>query len=150
MVHGRKWVEKPWSTWTSCQDNFCACVCAASDRIKQLTNQCTMLPKTPSTEPETSFEALVVKWNHQFHECDISWKWLWMWPHRAGTHRNRLPVETTATVQRGFQSTWLCLALKHMTASLGMASTNKQSCSLNYYSKYTSRVCRTGKMQQYK
>jgi len=29
--------------------------------IKHLTNQCTMLPKAPKTEPETSFEALVVK-----------------------------------------------------------------------------------------
>jgi len=29
--------------------------------INQSTNQCIMLPKTPSTEPETSFEALVVK-----------------------------------------------------------------------------------------
>jgi len=28
--------------------------------IKQLTNQCTLLPKTPNTEPETCFEALVV------------------------------------------------------------------------------------------
>jgi len=30
-----------------------------------------MLPKTRSTEPETRFEALVVKWNHPFHESDV-------------------------------------------------------------------------------
>jgi len=58
------------STWTS-QDNFFACDCPASYRIKLLTNQCTMLPKTPNTEPQTSFEALVVKWNHPFHESDV-------------------------------------------------------------------------------
>jgi len=39
--------------------------------IKPSTNQCTMLPKTPNTEQETSFEALVVKWNHPFHESDV-------------------------------------------------------------------------------
>jgi len=30
-----------------------------------------MPPKTPNTEPETSFEAQVVKWNHPFHESDV-------------------------------------------------------------------------------
>jgi len=33
---------------------------AASYWIKLLTSQCTMLPKTPNTEPETSCEELVV------------------------------------------------------------------------------------------
>ena len=56
---------------TSSQDNFSAYVCTASYRIKLITNQCTMLPKTRSTEPETRFEALVVKWNHPFHESDV-------------------------------------------------------------------------------
>ena len=59
------------SKWTSSQDNFFACVCAASYRIKLLTNQCTVLSKTPSTEPETHFESLVLKWNHPFHESDV-------------------------------------------------------------------------------
>ena len=36
---------------------------AASYWIKQLNNQCTMLPKTSSTESQTSFEAQVLKWN---------------------------------------------------------------------------------------
>jgi len=36
--------------------HFFAYVCAASYRIKLLTSQCTMLPKTPSKEPETSFK----------------------------------------------------------------------------------------------
>ena len=27
--------------------------------------------ETPSTEPETSFEALAMKWNHPFHESDV-------------------------------------------------------------------------------
>jgi len=49
------------STWTSSHNNLYACVCAASYWIKHLTNQHIMLPKTPNTEPETSFEALVVK-----------------------------------------------------------------------------------------
>jgi len=26
-----------------------------------------VLPKTPNTEPEASFEALVVQWNNPFH-----------------------------------------------------------------------------------
>jgi len=30
-----------------------------------------MLPKTHNTEPETSFEALDVKWNNPFHESDF-------------------------------------------------------------------------------
>jgi len=30
-----------------------------------------MLPKTLNKEPETSFEALVVKWNHPFRESDV-------------------------------------------------------------------------------
>jgi len=30
-----------------------------------------MLSKTLNTEPETSFEVLVVKWNHSFHESDV-------------------------------------------------------------------------------
>jgi len=34
---------------------------AASYWIKQLTNQCSMQPKTPNTEPETSCGVLVVK-----------------------------------------------------------------------------------------
>ena len=38
---------------------------------KQSTNQCTMLPKTPITEPGTTFEALVVKWNHPFQESEV-------------------------------------------------------------------------------
>ena len=40
------------STWTSSPDNVFVCERAASCeyRIKLLTNQCTMLPKTPNTE----------------------------------------------------------------------------------------------------
>ena len=36
----------------------------ASYWIKLLNNRCTMLPKTPNTDPETSFEALGLKWKH--------------------------------------------------------------------------------------
>jgi len=46
---------------------------AASYLIKQLTNQCTMLPKTPNTEPETSCEALVVKWNQSRRHGGLWW-----------------------------------------------------------------------------
>jgi len=61
---------------------------------KQLTNQSTMLPKTPNTEPETNFEELVVKWSQSIRFMKVT-LWLWMWPHRAGIHR--LPIEAAAT-----------------------------------------------------
>ena len=46
---------------------------AASYWIKLLTSQCTMLPKTPNTEPETSCEALVVKWNQSRRHGGLWW-----------------------------------------------------------------------------
>jgi len=44
-------------------------------------------------------------------------------------YRLRLPL------QRGFHSTLLCFALKYTSVLLGTASSSKQPCSLNYYSK---------------
>jgi len=51
-----------------------------------------MFPKTSRTEPEASFQALVVKWNHPFHEIDVMDVNV---THRAGIHM--LPIEATAT-----------------------------------------------------